>query len=262
MARKPRKKKRGNFYPESVGEYKVGYGKVPKEAQYKEGCASPNPSGRPKGSKNKPRSPDEMTQMIQEEGNRMLDIKGGKSMPTSRAIVRKINIGAATGNVRAQKLATDLLIASEARDRERRDQIFMAAFEYKKQWKEECKLRRQHGLPDPQVFPHPDDLLLNFETGEVTMVGLTRDQEELLDLLIYGKKYYEAALYQLANEAEDDDEDHRAFMHDVSLCVSMISKFSKALGDPWPEEELKQAPDFERMKELKNKVMRDLGRMP
>jgi hypothetical protein len=52
MARKNRKKNNSNFYPGSVGNYDVGYGKVPEHTKFKSGEASPNPSGRPKGSTN------------------------------------------------------------------------------------------------------------------------------------------------------------------------------------------------------------------
>lgn len=35
----------------AVGDYEVGYGKPPKQHQFKKGCKSPNPKGRPKGAK-------------------------------------------------------------------------------------------------------------------------------------------------------------------------------------------------------------------
>jgi hypothetical protein len=46
MAKK--KKHSQNFHPESVGDYPVGYGVPPAEMKYRKGCASPNPSGRPR----------------------------------------------------------------------------------------------------------------------------------------------------------------------------------------------------------------------
>lgn len=35
-----------------MGAYDVGYGKPPKHSQFKPGCPSPSPSGRPKGARN------------------------------------------------------------------------------------------------------------------------------------------------------------------------------------------------------------------
>jgi hypothetical protein len=211
--------------------YKVGFGKPPETARFKPGTSG-NPSGRPKGSKNRMPTPDELSRMVFDEALRLVPVKEHgkvKSMQTARAITRSVNHKAANGDVRAQKLAFDQMIAAQDKLSANHDQVFTAAWEYKKQWAEDSKWRRQRGLPDPEVFPHPDDVLLNFETREVTVVGLTSDQQELIDGLLDAKKFYETALCEILKE-KHNSEDHDWVMDDVDFCVHMLKQISKALG--------------------------------
>jgi len=242
----------------SGGEYKVGHGKPPEAFRFKQGVSG-NPSGRPKGSGNNMAAPDELTRMIFDEALRPLPVKEHgkvKSMQTARAITRSVNHKAANGDVRAQKLAFDFMIAAQDKLTARKDEIFLAAWEYKKQWAEDSKWRRQRGLPDPEILPHPNDLLLNFETRDVLMVGLTRDQEELIRRLIEAKEFFEAGLLETL-KGPHTDEDLRYVLEEVEYCVGMLKKLSKALGVPWGEN-LGQAPDLQKLRELKHKVMNDL----
>ena len=75
------------------GSYKVGHGKPPVEFQFKKG-KSGNRSGRPKGSKNKQRHPeDTLANMILDEGHGQIDLTEGtshKRMAAAKAMLRQL----------------------------------------------------------------------------------------------------------------------------------------------------------------------------
>jgi Family of unknown function (DUF5681) len=258
MDRKGRKKKDTNFYPESVGDYPVGYGVTPEGTRFKPGV-SPNPTGRPRGSKNKS-SPDKLSDMIQEEGHRMIEVKERgklKKMPTALAIIRGIYLSAASGNSRAHKLAMDMMTTDEDKRRDERNARFDAAVDYKKWWAEEIKLRRQLGKPEPDVFPHPDHFILNYATQEVTFVGLTSEQQEYVDRLVNARKFFQTAISQLMELGKTTDE-HEYILEDLLHALFMLQKIDKALGATWAED-FHEVPDWDKIKKLKDKLMKDLG---
>ena len=51
--------------------------------------------------------------------------------------------------------------------------------EYKHRWDEEIERCQKAGLPDPEPVPHPDDIILNFSTGEVEFYGPMTKEEKI-----------------------------------------------------------------------------------
>lgn len=255
MARKSPKKPNPNFHRESVGDYPNGYGKPPVETRFKPGV-SPNPKGRPKGSKNKTPPLNDFAKMLIEEGMLPLELTDGrgkkKAITTSRAIARSTNRSAVNGNVRAQKLAMELLHKAESELHAQRDKLFTAAFEYKKWWREDSAQRKLEGRPEPHVYPHPDDLLLNFETGEVTIAALTADELARFSWLIDAKKFYETSMLDLLSE-DIGSEDAPIIWHDLRFCVDMLRIIYKGLHLEWADN-FRKPPDMDRLRTLAKKV--------
>ena len=78
--------------------YEVGYGKPPKQNQFK-GGTSGNPKGRPKGSKN-------LATIVAQESRRMVKIKGTRGtrqISAMHAAVMQLTNKAAQGDLRAQR---------------------------------------------------------------------------------------------------------------------------------------------------------------
>jgi hypothetical protein len=78
------------------GEYKVGYGKPPKDTQFPKG-QSGNPKGRPKGSKN-------LVTLVHEELGQLISVReDGRSrkVPAVAAIAKRMVNGGLAGNQRA-----------------------------------------------------------------------------------------------------------------------------------------------------------------
>lgn len=158
--------------------YEVGYAKPPVETRFKPGQCG-NPAGRPPGSKGKKsieREESNLRQIVLEEKERLIRIQdaNGKSkyITQSRAVVRSIFISATKGHVRAQKLYAELIRESEDTEHQRRLDIFERFHTYKQQWSGE--FRKHPGL---KQLPHPDDVILDFDKGEVRIAGPVSEEE-------------------------------------------------------------------------------------
>lgn len=95
----------------------VGFGKPPRSGRFRKG-ASGNPTGRPKGSKNRPRATGErLRALMLEEAYRPVTVTADGvevTMPLARAVLRSLAEAAAKGEARAQAAFIRMVSASEA----------------------------------------------------------------------------------------------------------------------------------------------------
>lgn len=166
------------------GSYEVGYGRPPAATRFVKG-QSGNPEGRPIGSKNKPASMDayDLTQIVLFEANREIPInEQGKAVtiPMVQAVIRKIAIDAMRGRAPAQELFIKITDKAQSGLIQLHERHLQAACEYKVSWERELDRRKRAGithLPDP--LPHPDDIVINLQTGEVEYHGPRTPEEEV-----------------------------------------------------------------------------------
>lgn len=93
------------------GDYEVGYGKPPKQYQFKKG-QSGNPRGRPKRSE----SLAELVVELLDDQVQVQTKDGARSMTLREAIARKLLQQAATGDPRLIKMMLDLLATAAKND--------------------------------------------------------------------------------------------------------------------------------------------------
>ncbi len=146
-----------------------------------------------------------------EEAYRLISIPDGnrvERIPLIQAILRKIGVNAANGNTRAQKIILNLVLGAEAERTAASAELLRAAVEGKEYWAAvfaECDRR---GIDRPEPVPHPDDVVIDYQTGEVRIKGpVMTEQKDARETLIYNKKKFEKDL-KICIKAMETDPDN------------------------------------------------------
>lgn len=171
--------------------YEVGYGKPPAKHRFQKG-KSGNPHGRPRRPKSK--QPKEINtgfgmkaveEFLRLEAYRPVTIREGDQiieLPAIQAVFRAMGVSAMKGNRFVQKTLAEMVAKMEAEHHASRFELFGTMVEYKHKWDLEIERCRRAGLPEPQMIPHPDDIILNPNNGDVQILGpQTKEQKQRLD---------------------------------------------------------------------------------
>lgn len=182
----------GEDQPNSAA-YDVGYRKPPAEHRFKKG-RSGNPLGRPRNSRSIKRQ-DNLSSGTQpanryllEEAYRPVLVREGEQtieLPAIQAVFRAMGVAAMKGNRFAQRTLAELVQAIEAEDRQARLSYLETAINYKCNWEEAIERAHELGRPEPQPIPHPDDVFIDFLTGDARVCGpLTKEDKAAWDRLL------------------------------------------------------------------------------
>ena len=147
------------------------YRNPPIEHRFRKGVSG-NPRGRPRkiralvstkiGGQPGIGFEDPIKSLAIKEAYRLITIREGdrvERIPVIQAILRKVAVAAANGNIRAQQNYLNLLIGAEADRRVATMELLKTAVDYKEHWHHVLAERARKGTTGPEPVPHPDESL-------------------------------------------------------------------------------------------------------
>jgi Family of unknown function (DUF5681) len=202
--------------------YEVGYGRPPTEHRFRKG-KSGNPAGRPRRTKPRPREVNTgygmkaAEEFLRIEAYRPVMVREGEQvieLPAIQAVFRAMGVSAMKGNRFVQKTLADMVAKMEAEHHASRLELFGKALDYKQSWAEEIERCRMAGLPDPEPIPHPDDIVLDPNTGAVQILGpQTREQKLMLDKTLSRRAEAQEEVNFLAEKYQRTRDPHRKALY-------------------------------------------------
>lgn len=219
--------------------YEVGHSKPPVASQFKPG-RSGNPKGRPKGAQTKRPALNEerLRTIIIDEAYRDIKVNDGKRQVTvsmAQAVFRSIAVNAARGQHRSQRLFAELVAETERANKALSDEMLQTAIEYKQHWEAELERRENLGIIRPDPLPHPDDILIDSKTGQVTFKGpVTKEEKAEWDRLYDRVEESDREIAEMTASLKDrKNRRFRAFIEDDIAHERKIRNIIvKAIGEP------------------------------
>jgi hypothetical protein len=161
------------------------YRKPPVAHQFKKGTSG-NPPGRPRKTVQSGFSAlgggiaDRLGVMALAEAIRPVTVREGdevSEIPAMQALIRTMFRAAAQGDTKAGHQLLEVIARAESGRTGTAVEMLQFAHQYKEKYGPIFEQREREGLDPPDVFPHPDDVIIDGTTGEVSIDGPTSKDE-------------------------------------------------------------------------------------
>jgi len=105
------------------------------------------------------------------EGDKVAEI------PAMQALLRTMFRAAAQGDTKAGRQLLEVIARAESARTEKAVGVLQFSHQHKEQYGPIFEKHEREGLAPPDVYPHPDDVIIDEATGEVTIDGpITKEQ--------------------------------------------------------------------------------------
>lgn len=156
-------------------DYEIGFRKPPAESRFQPG-SSGNPKGRPRGSKNKTSRNEEtkLSEIILQIANQKVPVQEKDKkidITMTEAVVRSVAVKAVKGDIRSQKLFLSLKDKVDAKQEREIIEMVDTAYKYKCAWEKILEQRAINNIRADDPIPHPDDIIVDMQTGSIHMEG-------------------------------------------------------------------------------------------
>lgn len=201
---------------------------------------SGNPKGRPVGAFKRQFSSnvESLFDAVRRETARPITVREGAEeveMPMIQAAFRTWMVKAVQGSARHGELVAKFAAMTENQDRRQHEQLTEQAIEYKVYWEEELERRRRRGIFNlPNPFPHPNQILIDSCTGDVSFVGPMSRQE---------KAEWEAGVAEQRRLVDDLEAEKAAWLADVEATYGDDPRIMSML-EPARQNIAKQLAEF------------------
>ena len=140
-----------------------------------------------------------------------------ESMPMIQAALRQTILKAVKGDLAAERSLRSAVRDIERDDRKQRSEHLRAMIEYKCNRAREIERAEERGETPPDPVPHPDDIIIDFKTGDVHVNGpFTEEQRDVFDDILERIDDAQESITMLAQEiAQEEDPERREVLRDL-----------------------------------------------
>jgi len=123
---------------------------------------------------------DRLAAMALDEAGRPVTVQEGDKVaqiPAMQALLRTMFRAAARGDTKAGRQLLEVIARAESARTEKALGLLQFSAEYIEKHAPIFEKHEREGLSPPDIYPHPDDFIINEATGEVTIDGPTTKDE-------------------------------------------------------------------------------------
>jgi hypothetical protein len=103
---------------------------------------------------------------------------------------------------------------------------------HSRRWKQKLELWRQKGISGPPPIPHPDHVILDFDTGTVRIKGpLTKEEKVVWDRLVIRKRGWGLEVAEIKKMlASPKCVDREELARELAHAQDMVAKIKAVVG--------------------------------
>ena len=131
---------------------------------------------------------------------------------------------------------TELLSSTEQANKAIYNEYLQTMIEYKTDWERNLEYRKAHGVIAPDPIPHPDDIVIDMNTGEALVFGpMTKEERVVWDRLRKRLDDRSEEIQELRKLAADPESAsyRQSIEDDLAFEIKLRNKLQSIVGN-WP----------------------------